>query len=57
MFLTYIYTAMHLPCLRQRSAGGGGDKGLGPPATLIGGYMVGSDQPPVTNQQQRSVAA
>jgi len=31
----------------------GGDKGLGPPATLIGGYMVGSDQPPVTNQQQQ----
>ena len=31
----------------------GGGKGLGPPATLIGGFMVGNDQPPVTNHQPR----
>ena len=29
---------------------------MGPPATLIGGYMVGSDQPPVTNQQQQQMS-
>jgi len=49
MFMSNILVCLQVAVVTEKSGGAsvtwGGDKGLGPPATLIGGYMVGRTSP------------